>query len=246
MPSDPIRGLVLLWGRRERPTRGPKPGLDLDRIVRAGIEVADAEGLDALSMRKVAERLGVGTMSLYRYVPSKQELLDLMFDAMMGERGPQPEDDDWRVQLEHFARDGLAIYKRHPWMLDVPTRRPPLGPNVLGSFDAMLQVLRTTGISSAQMVAAATALGVYVAGAARAVVESAESERRTGVSDEAWWDERSSFWDDFFDPERFPALVHVWETGGYAEPLDDFEFGLGLVLDGIAALIARAGGPPGS
>ena len=246
MPSDPIRGLVLLWGRGERPSRGPKPGLDLGRIVRAGVTVADAEGLEALSMRKVAEQLGVGTMSLYRYVPSKQELLDLMFDTMLGERTPQPEDGGWRAQLEHFARDGLAVYQRHPWMLDVPTRRPPLGPNVLGAFDAMLQALRPTGLTSAQMVSAATALGAYAAGAARTVVEAAESERRTGVSDEAWWEERSSFWEDFFDPERFPALVYVWEHGGYEQPLDDFEFGLELVLDGIEALIARAAGPPGS
>ena len=95
MSSDPIRGLVLLWGRRERPTRGPKPALDIERIVRAGVEVADAEGLEALSMRKVAGRLGVGTMSLYRYVPSKQELLDLMFDATLAERARQPRSSGW-------------------------------------------------------------------------------------------------------------------------------------------------------
>jgi AcrR family transcriptional regulator len=237
---DPIRGLELLWGRRQRSARGPKPGLDLDRIVRAGIEVADADGLAALSMRRVAERLGGGTMSLYRYVPAKAELLDLMFDTTLAERElPDERAGDWRAQLELFARDGMAVYQRHPWMLEMPARRPPLGPNVLRAFEAMLRAVSGIGLGPGEMVAAVTVVGAYVAGAARTVVEAAEAERRTGISDEQWMDERSVFWEDYFDPARYPTLTQIWESGGYENPEDEFEFGLQRVLDGIEALVAR-------
>src|ERR1700754_3557298 len=99
--GGPQRSLELLWRRQQPPTRGPKQRLDLDEIVRAAIEVADADGLSALSMRKVAERLGVGTMSLYTYVPGKAELVDVMLDTVCGEVG-MPEDvpGGWRGRLE--------------------------------------------------------------------------------------------------------------------------------------------------
>ncbi len=246
MPTDPIIGLKLLWGRREPATRGPKPGLDLERVVAAGIAIADAEGLEGLSMRRVAERLGVGTMTLYRYVPAKQELLDLMFDTVVGEEPGDDRSRTWRERLEFFARCNLETFRRHPWMLELPARRPPLGPNVFGGFDAMLQALDGTALNGNERVGAATLVGNYVAGASRAVVESSVLERRTGMSDETWWEERSALWDEFFSPERFPAITAAYADDGYSEPLEDFEFGLQLVLDGIEALIARAAERPGS
>src|SRR6476661_5122429 len=95
--SDFRISLKLLWGTKERAPRGPKPTLTVPQIVESAIAIADAEGIDNVSMRRVAERLGVGAMSLYRYVPSKAELLDLMVDAVYGER-PAPADADggWR------------------------------------------------------------------------------------------------------------------------------------------------------
>jgi AcrR family transcriptional regulator len=83
--GDPKRTMALLWGIGKKPTRGPKPGLSVGRIVSAAVEVADAEGLGALSMRRVADRLGIGTMSLYTYVPGKAELIDVMLDTVLGE-----------------------------------------------------------------------------------------------------------------------------------------------------------------
>src|SRR5712691_3973914 len=108
--GDPVRSLELLWGTRERPSRGPKPGLTLEKIVRAAIEVADAEGLAALSMRRVADQLGFTTMALYRHVPGKADLLDVMLDTVAGERTPL---DDvaggWRAKLESAARQDWAL-----------------------------------------------------------------------------------------------------------------------------------------
>ncbi len=227
-------GLKLLWGRQEAPTRGPKPGLTLDRIVAAGVAVADEHGLGAVSMRAVAKRLGVGAMSLYRYVPGKAELLDLMLEAALGEQPPVDPSAPWRAQLEHFAQEGMALYLRHPWMLGISVNRPPLGPNTIGNWDALLQALTGIGLSGPDVISAGTAVGAYLRGAAQSAVEAQQGE-----SDEEWWGARMSFWEDFFEPDRFPALTALWESGGYEPPRDDFAFGLARLLDGIEAHLAR-------
>jgi AcrR family transcriptional regulator len=114
--GDPARTLALLWGRDPARSRGRKPGLTVRGIARAAIEVADAHGLDALSMRRVAERLGVGTMSLYTYVPGKAELIDVMLDAVHGEISAVPAPGgDWREKLEHVAQANWDLAQRHPW-----------------------------------------------------------------------------------------------------------------------------------
>ncbi|MEV4187163.1 TetR/AcrR family transcriptional regulator, partial [Streptosporangium canum] len=131
---DPERSTELLWGTRSR------RGLSLERIVRAAIELADAEGLAAVSMRRVAERLGFTTMSLYRHVPGKAELVDLMRDEVMGGEPDAGADrrPGWRAELEAWARDGLALYRRHPWLAEPSgTRRVP-GPNAVAGFERAL------------------------------------------------------------------------------------------------------------
>jgi AcrR family transcriptional regulator len=230
--------LKLLWGRNEPSARGPRPGLTVERIVEAAIELADAEGLEAASMRRVAERLGVGAMSLYRYIPGKAELLDLMFDAVHA-GDPPPSGDSWRARLEHLARDSRDRIQRHPWVLQVVVgQRPPLGPNVLANYDAYLDAVSNIGLTPAEMVAATELVGNYVQGATRLAVEIAQAEDVTGVSDEEWWSERQSFWEEYFDPERYAAISAVYEGGAYEDALDGFEFGLQRILDGIEALLA--------
>src|SRR5690349_11005862 len=115
--GDPQRSLELLWRTAQRPTRGPKPTLTLDDVIAAGVAVADREGLPALSMRKVAEELRVATMSLYTYVPTKAELIDLMFDAVVGETtaDPGPPAASWREAVEGSARAAWELRHRHPW-----------------------------------------------------------------------------------------------------------------------------------
>jgi AcrR family transcriptional regulator len=240
--SDPKRSLELLWRLEVKPSRGPKPGLTLDQIVAAAIEVADAEGLRALSMRRVADHLGVGTMSLYRYVPAKAELLDLMLDAVDAGLGrPDGSVEGWRAKLEFFARESWAGYHRHPWVLHIVgmDARPPLGPNILASFEAMLEAVAGIGLKGSEMVAVIKLVQGYVQSVARSAVEAVQVVKETGVSEGQWWSERTTFWEDIFDVESFPTITAIWETGGFQEPEDDFEFGLQRVLDGIETLVAE-------
>src|SRR5688572_11023766 len=113
------RSIELLWGEGARPTRGPKPSLTLDQIVQVAIAVADRDGIDGLSMRRVATQLGVGTMSLYRYVPGKAELLALMLDRVSdpAEDVERARDLDWRGVVEVAARGSYRLYLTHPWLL---------------------------------------------------------------------------------------------------------------------------------
>jgi len=232
--------LKLLWGTKERAPRGKKPGLTIEQIVEAAIALADEEGIENVSMRRVAERLGAGAMSLYRYVPSKAELLDLMLDTIHAEhvQATPPDTDQWRTMLEWHARQSRALIQRHPWMLHVRHgQRPPLGPNILAVFNAYLLAIKDIGLTPREMLVATELVGNYVQGATRATVEAVETERESGISDEEWWGERMVFWEEYFDPERFPAISELWEQGGYEDPLDSFEFGLQRVLDGIEALL---------
>jgi hypothetical protein len=134
--GDPSRILALLWGfDQPARARGPKPGLTVQGIARAAIDLADSEGLDALSMRRVAGCLGVGTMSLYTYVPGKAELVDVMLDAIHRETPIEVPRGSWRQQLEATARDQWALARRHPWMLHIATTRPPLGPGIIAKYE---------------------------------------------------------------------------------------------------------------
>jgi AcrR family transcriptional regulator len=239
--GDPIRSLSLLWrtpDQPDKPGRGPKPALTVDRIVQTAIAVADAEGLTAVSMRRVATELGAGAMSLYRYVPSKAELLDLMLDTVLAERAtPDLTSGDWRANLERIAREDWAHFHRHPWVLQVAKGRPLLGPNEIAAFETVLVSIKDIGLSEREMVATVTLLGEYVEGAARVHVETARAAKETGVSDEQWWSDRTWFWEKLFDPARFPTIAAIYATGAFDDPLDPFEFGLQRVLDGIEATV---------
>src|SRR3954454_4391471 len=108
-------GIASAWGVRSPAAKGPRPGLRLERIVAAAGALADAEGLDAVSMNRVAKELGTGAMSLYRHVASKQELLALMIDAAIGTVPATPADGGWRVRLEHLAWSTVRAMREHPW-----------------------------------------------------------------------------------------------------------------------------------
>lgn len=239
--GDVSKSLELLWDLREKSTRGPKPGLTLERIVEAAVAVADAEGLAALSMRRVAAELGVGTMSLYRYVPGKSELLDLMLDAVVGPEDGFPDSDDagWREVLDAVARGMWNMCLRHPWYAQVDQARPLLGPNNVAALEYVLRHLRKTGLSDQQMMMVISAIDNLVTSVARAHVNAMNAEQRTGVSEEDFW------------AAQEPVLVAVMGTGQYPvlASLDDdtftfshediVEFGVRALLDGVEAHIAR-------
>src|SRR5258708_29593707 len=154
MPSEKARplppGLDLLWGRRGSGRRGPRRGLSVDDIVEAALRLADAEGLHGVSMARVAEELGFTTMSLYRYVAGKDELLQLMWNASaQGAEDLELDGDDWRSRLRCWAlvqREGID---RHPWITQMPMAAPPLAPNSLTFVERGLKALDGTGLEDA-------------------------------------------------------------------------------------------------
>ncbi|BCB90419.1 TetR/AcrR family transcriptional regulator [Phytohabitans suffuscus] len=241
--GDPKRVMELLWGAPERARRGPRPRLSVERVVEAATAIADAEGLAALSMRRVAERLGVTAMSLYTYVPGKAELLDLMLDRVCAETAkPQDVPGGWRGRLALVARESRALYLRHPWLLHVATNRPVLGPNLIARYDYELRAVEGVGLSDVEMDLVVTMVGDYVHGAVRGALAAAALPRETGVSDEQWWAELSPLLEKAHDPARFPVATRVGAAAGeeFAAALDParaFEFGLARLLDGIAVLV---------
>ncbi|NGN67839.1 TetR/AcrR family transcriptional regulator [Streptomyces sp. A7024] len=245
--GDLNKSMALLWDVQERGTRGPKPGLTLARIVAAAIEVADAEGLDAVSMRRVATELGVSTMSLYRHVPGKGELLDLMLDrvseidpekraaAWSGEHG-------WREVIEAMARGTWEHYLAHPWLLQVDQARPILGPNSLTSFELALAGLTDAPLSGKQKVMAITAVDAMVSGIARTHVNSMQAEARTGVSDEEFWQAQTPALEAAQASGCYPEVFALDPDSFSAKGLEQLEFALRVLLDGLAPIMEGPGG----
>ncbi|PRX49896.1 TetR family transcriptional regulator [Prauserella shujinwangii] len=242
--GDPRRSIELLWGVQERPRRGPKPRLDVEGIVAKAIAVADAEGLAAVSMRRIAGELGVTAMSLYGYVPGKAELVDVMVDRVYGElTEPETEPPGWRAALEAVARRSWDLYLRHPWLLQVAASRPLLGPNFIAKYDQELRAVAGTGLSPIEMELVVTLVGNYVHGAVRGAIEAAEAEQRTGLTDDAWWERYAPLLEKVFDADRYPTAAVVGpvagEEMGAGDPARAFEFGLERLLDGVEVLVRR-------
>ena len=240
--TDPDRILPLLWRHRSarRATTGRPPRLSVDQVVAAGITIADQEGLAAASMARVAARLGVATMTLYTYVPSRAELVELMVDEVLASRRlPGPEDErpaHWRDQLQLYADRTIAMYRDHPWLGQVSRVRPPLGPGMLRESEYVLSTLG--GLPVAGRNTAAVAITMFVTAAARQEGENALLRRASGQSNDAWWSQRGQLWEDWFDVEQHPAMTELWNAGGFdrgpdQQAADAFRYGLGLLLDGI-------------
>ena len=229
------RVVDLLWAPMQQPpVRGPKPRISLAEVVAAGVAIADTEGMAALSMRKVASRLGMGAMSLYTYVPGRSELVELMIDRVYGEHAlPHPE-LPWQQRLEQWARETWRIYGAHPWLLDYNMARLPVGPHVLDVSEALYAALQAGGFTGAENVAISNLIQWQLLGAARSMISDADEARHTGVSAEAYWNSRASFWDTYFDWDRYPTMAAIWETGGFDDPAGwDFDRMLQRLLTGI-------------
>ncbi|GAA4183882.1 TetR/AcrR family transcriptional regulator [Streptosporangium oxazolinicum] len=219
--------------------------------MRTAIRVADTEGLDALSMRRVAAELGAGTMSLYRYVPGKDTLIELMVEAVFAESAPPdaaPGDPGgWRAGLELAARREWAMYSRHPWVLRViATPQPPLGPNVLADVERSMRAVDGLGLDPMTMHWVAIMVSAQVQGSALLLVNEVETERRTGVTTRQWRALKAPMLQEILESGRFPMLSRLHEERGDAIDLDEwFEFGLRRLLDGLTVLIeSRRTGPP--
>ncbi len=230
----------LLWGSQQRPKRGPKPSLSLDRIVTAAIALADANGLANLSMQHLAERLGCAKMALYRYVPGKAELVALMLDAALGEppqlaqpAGEQqsPVEQRWRAVLRLWATTIFGRYRAHPWAIEAAVGARPTGPQEMAWMETALAALAGTGLTGAERLDAVVLLNGHVRSLAQVTSAGqqdleAEMARQVGVALAA-------------QPDRYPQVLAAFSDSSRAADRDNaLQFGIDRILDGLAVLIA--------
>lgn len=245
-PTDPARTIALLWGLHPKPGR---KGLTVETIVAAGVELADAEGLDAVSMRRVADRLGVGAMSLYTHVPSKTDLVDLMHDTVLRDLYRDPDEPaaaagGWRGSMTLIAQRNWEVYRRHPWLLDLIGTRPVPGPNSSIKYEAELRPLDGVGLSDVEMDSVLTLLLTHVQGTARLSAGSATTTSDSSLTDPQWWDITGPILDRLIDPKKFPVASRVGAASGTEHnaaisPAHALTFGLDRILDGVADLIEQ-------
>ncbi|MEV4756800.1 TetR/AcrR family transcriptional regulator C-terminal domain-containing protein [Micromonospora sp. NPDC049559] len=224
------------------------PALTLERVVRAAITLADRDGSAGLSMRRTAAELGVGAMSLYRYVPGKEELGGLMIDAVFGDRPlPEPGPPGWRAKLELSAWREWETYVEHPWVphLFALTTRPPIARQLMAYTDWRIRAFDDTGLDFATKVRIAIAVSVHAQSAAFLLAH----ERQARGTREQWVDARSSRIQEALGAGGLPMIAQFDADALRAsEPASVFEFGLHRLLDGVAQLVpappAGAGGAP--
>jgi AcrR family transcriptional regulator len=233
------------WGLRERPAKGPKPALSLDRIVTAAIRIAQTDGLSAVSMSRVAAEVGATAMALYRYVGKKEELLTLMVDAGLGEPPAVPRPGQgWREGLQEWAWAENAAYRRHPWALRVPISGLPALPNQFAWMDRGLRCLSDSGLNEEDQLSAILLVSNLVRGYATLEVDLTSAFEAAGLSPDQVMAGLGRTFRLLVTADRFPALSKVLATGvlDQADPMDkELSFGLERVLDGIEALIRASG-----
>lgn len=219
----------------------PEPELGRAGIVRAAIRIADAEGYDALSMRRVASELGAGAMSLYRHVPGKEELQLLMRDAVFGERPlPATPPEGWRAQLELSSRTLWALYRRHPWLARTTSlTRPYAGPNQMPFSEWNLRALSGIGLDDRTVFHLHLSLFGFVHGAAASLEAETREEADSGLTLDQWLSAREGETRALMESGAFPNSVRIFMAPDVPFGLDVlFEFGLTRFLDGVGVLIA--------
>jgi AcrR family transcriptional regulator len=241
--GEVARRLEFLWRDDARPRNapGPKPGLSAAQIVRAAIEIADRAGLDGLSMQRVAKRLDVTAMSLYRYVPSKDDLVDAMMDTAVGDPPDLGGLPDWRERVETWVKLLWTRYQRHPWMLRVRIGNP-IGPNQLAWFESLLSAISDIGLSYDEMISVNLFVSGATHGLAKISADSAPSDTADLTYDQALA--------KVIDTERFPTLSALLAAGTFTAPeretggdtteaymIPNLEFGLRQMLAGIEVYV---------
>lgn len=233
-------GVALSWGIVKRPRRGPKGELSVRKIVEAAIVIADRDGLAAVSMSRVAQSLGFTTMSLYRYITSKEDLLVLMQDAVCDIPIPPEEPGKpWRQEMREYVWTCIGVFREHPWYGDIPITSVPLTPGNLQVIDWMLRIMRDFPLNDFEKMSFllltssySRACGLITRDMDRAIREGASPEAFSGVS-------YGAALRQLVKPDRFPSLYPILLSGAYTDEADnpigdDLDFGLERILDGIA------------
>ncbi|MFI0965812.1 TetR/AcrR family transcriptional regulator [Streptomyces sp. NPDC021080] len=226
---------MLVWERPEPQERPAPVPLSRERIVRAAVELADADGLDAVSLRKVAAALDVRPMRLYSYIAGKEELLDLMVDAAHAEI--LPTGDTWREVLRSKADATRHTVHEHEWLADLLGGRPQLGPHALASGEAVVAAMK--GVDLDAVMPMVSAVNAYVIGAVRREIAERRAERATGMDEKRWQAALGPYLQRMFATGRFPALATVVRDAAHLDADQTFRTGLDCLLDGIEARISR-------
>ncbi|PZS37936.1 MAG: TetR family transcriptional regulator [Pseudonocardiales bacterium] len=249
--GDPARTLNLLWRSPAAVSRrGPERGLDVDAVVAAATDLADREGLEAVTMRRVADALGVGAMTLYTYVPGKAELLDLMLDSAYARMSrAHTSGAPWRQRLIVIAEENRTLFRAHPWAATISTLRPPLGPGLIGKYEHELSALEGLGLNDVEMDDCLTHLLSFVQASARAINDGRAAHANSAMDDEQWWSANAPLLARVLDERAHPLATRVGTAAGAAhrsahDPDHAYHFGLQRVLDGLAALIDNRRVPP--
>ncbi|WP_068015378.1 TetR/AcrR family transcriptional regulator [Nocardia mexicana] len=222
---------TLVW-MRDR-SRGGRPVITEEGIVSAAIALADAEGLDALSMRRIAAEMGSGTTSLYRHVANKDELIELMVDAVYAELPLSDPGDGWRAGLADHARNFRALLLRHPWLGQQASRRPALGPNVIRYSDHALGLVDAATGDPTRTVLVVEAVHIYVIGSVARELAELEARRSTGMTEDEWRASVGEYVRQVVDSGRFPHFNRRVLDAEDPEAGAGFEFGLTALLAGI-------------
>lgn len=225
------------------PPRRARPAVTRAEIVAAGLAIADSEGLDAVSMRRVAQDLGVGTMTLYSHVRAKDELLDLMSDEVMAEvvvPGELP--GDWRDALRALARRTADALIRHPWMAGLRGRSLRIGPNALRHVEQSIAAVEGLGLEPKVAGAFLACVDDYAIGFAVRTIAARRWAQRTDEADpmRATAERPPNEVKALLDTGEYPRLRRSLEEGTFAPPEDRFDLGLEWLLDGLAAEVGRS------
>jgi len=238
--DDLPRVLQLLWGLEGPARPGPKPTLQISDIGAAANKLADSAGLGAVSMSKVAAELGFTTMSLYRYVDSKDDLYVVMLEEAFGRPDPVDPDTDWRERISAWARSFWNAIKRHPWVLQVPVFEPPLSPKQLEWMEQGLKAFEDTPLTPSEALSAMMLVNIYVRGTGQITTHLSTDPQEISEADQTYIRRLALL----ADPERFPTIARGLTASapdefGVDYNADEFQTGLDTVLDGIQSLITR-------
>jgi AcrR family transcriptional regulator len=233
----------VIWARPERSGRGPAPSLRRADIADAAVKLADTEGFEAVSMRSLAGALGVGATSLYRYVESKEEVVDLMVDHALADLCFEPSGEP-RHDLAEFARAMRRVLLAHPWMAVHGAGRPTLGPNILDMVERLFGAIDDVGLEIDEMLLVVGTLDAYVRGRVLDQLAEQEAIRRSGFSQDEWLERMKPWMAGILESGRYPLVQRIVidaRTPHDPDRVDKaFEGGLERVLDGLLAGVGPA------
>ncbi|HLZ25815.1 MAG TPA: TetR/AcrR family transcriptional regulator C-terminal domain-containing protein [Chloroflexota bacterium] len=239
--DEPAFGRIWLRRRRERERH--RAGLDADRIAAAALRLADAEGLAAVSMRRLATELGAGTMSLYRHVSGRDDVVELIVDAAYGDEPPPAPTGDWRADLRALAGRTRRIMLAHPWLAFEASARPRFGPNALRQAEAALAVARQAAQEIDLASALLDAVQSFTLGAVQRELAERHAERVSGLTEDQWRHAVGPYLRQALAAGEYPHLEERILNGADPDNAERFAFGLDRVLDGIDAWLATVRGP---